>query len=399
MVDFSLTEDQTMMRDMAREFARDEIRPLAERYYQHGKDVPREELEKLSAKANALRLLDFYMPEEYGGLGITDHVLHVMIAEELAWGDAGVAVDLMASGLCAAGIYHMATDEQKKKYISRFCNPENREIAPRRACFCLTEPNAGSAVSQMSTTATPRDGGWVLNGTKQFITNGGLSELYLVVAQTNPAANAPMEKALGLAGFLVEAGTKGLSVGKEYEKWGVRASNTTEVVLQDVWIPKENKLGSDDPGGMMKVYSTLETTRIGVGACAVGIARAAFEAALKFSKERVQKKPIIEFQAISHKLADMEVKIQAARLLVLKAAWMAGANAAMNRGEGSQAKLYAGDIAVEVCTEAVQIHGGYGFVKEYPVGRWLNDAVIFKIWEGTAEIQRNTIARYLRDLS
>lgn len=398
MVDFALTEDQQMMRDMAHDFAASEIRPLATRYYHDGHDIPREELEQLAAKANALRLLDFYMPAEFGGLGLSDTVLHCLIAEELSWGDAGVAVDLMASGLCAAGIYHMATPEQQKRFIPRFCNPENSAKPAVRACFCLSEPNAGSAVSQIATTAVKKGDGWVLNGTKQFITNGGLAEIYLVVAQTNPKATAPMEKALGLAGFVIERGTAGLSVGKEYEKWGVRASNTTEVVMADAYVPDDNKLGTSDPGGMIKVYSTLEATRIGVGATAVGIARAAFEAALQFAKGRVQKRPIIEFQAISHKLADMEVKIQAARLLVQKAAWMASNKLTMGRGEGSQAKLYAGDIAVEVCTEAVQIHGGYGFVKEYPVGRWLNDAVIFKIWEGTAEIQRNTIARYLRDL-
>ncbi len=398
MVDFALTEDQQMMRDMAHEFAANEMRPLADKYAHDGKDVPREELTRIAAKANALRLLDFFMPEEFGGLGITDPMLHILIAEELCWGDAGMAVDMMASSLSAAGMYHMGTKEQQKRFIPMFTNPENKEEPPRRACFCLTEPNAGSAVSQMATTAVADGDDYVLNGTKCFITNGGLSDIYLVVAQTNPGAKSPMDKALGLAGFVVERGTKGLSVGKEYEKWGVRASNTTEVILQDVRVPRSNRLGSDEPGGMMKVYNTLEQTRVGVGACAVGIARAAFEASLKFAKERVQKKPIIEFQAISHKLADMEVKIQAARLLVLKAAWMIGTNQPMNRGEGSQAKLYAGDIAVEVCTEAVQIHGGYGFIKEYPVGRWLNDAVIFKIWEGTAEIQRNTIARFLSQL-
>jgi acyl-CoA dehydrogenase len=246
------------------------------------------------------------------------------------------------------------------------------------------------------TTTARRDGDhWVLNGVKQFITNGGIADTYVVIAQTNPGAPSTAERVQGLAGFIVEKGAKGLKPGSDYVKWGVLATNTTEVHLEDVRVPAENKLGSDTTGGMMGVVATLESSRVMVASAALGIARAAHETALAYAKTRVQKKPIIEFQAIGHKLADMETQISAARGLVWKAAWMATNNVPFTKGEGSQAKLYCGDLSVQCCLEAIQIHGGYGFMKEYDVGRWLMDAIIFKIWEGTAEIQRNTIVRYL----
>jgi acyl-CoA dehydrogenase len=246
------------------------------------------------------------------------------------------------------------------------------------------------------TTSAKRDGkDWVLNGTKQFITNGGRADLYVVIAQTNPGAQSTAERVQGLAGFIVEKGTKGLRPGNDYLKWGVLASNTTEVVLEDVRVPAGNRLGDENRGGMMGVISTLEATRVWVGAGALGIARAAFETALAYAKTRVQKKPIIEFQAVGHKIADMETHIQAARMLAWKAAWMATNDVPFTRGEGSQAKYYCGEVAVQTCLDAIQVHGGYGFMKEYDVGRWLLDAIVYRIWEGTAEIQKNAIVRYL----
>jgi len=398
MVDFGLNEEQKMMQQMAHDFARTEIRTLCDTYYHKGQRIPDEERDAVLRKANQLRLLDYYVPSEYGGLGVTDVVTSALIAEELSWGDAGMMVHLAISGLAMKALACMATEEQRQRWLPRFCNPNNEDKMPATGAFCLTEPNAGSAVTSMSTSAKKVPGGYVLNGTKMFITNGGLADVFVVVAQTKPDAEGTAERAAGLAGFVVEKGAKGLSSGPDMLKWGVLASNTTEVVFDNVQIPEANRLGTGEDGGMMGVYATLEGSRVLVGAAALGIARAAFEAALAYAKTRVQKKPIIEFQAIGHKLADMETKIQAARGLVMKAAWMATQNMPMTRGEGSQCKYYCGEVAVEACLDAIQIHGGYGFMKEYNVGRWLNDAYIFRIWEGTAEIQKNTIVRFLSQL-
>jgi alkylation response protein AidB-like acyl-CoA dehydrogenase len=396
MVDFALNEEQKMMRDMARDFAKSEIRPLCDQYYRRGEKIPKEASDEILRKANGLRLIDYYFPAELGGLGIHDVLITCLIAEELSWGDAGMAVHISASGLTAKAIEAMGTPEQKKRWLTPFCNPSNEPKMPHIGAFGLTEPGAGSNVSGMSTSAK-RDGkDWILNGTKQFITNGGIADVYVIVAQTNPNAQSGAERAAGLAGFMVEKGTKGLKPGSDYLKWGVLASNTTEVVLEDVRVPAENKLGGDGVGGIAGVVATLEGSRVMVGAGALGIARAAFETALAYAKTRVQKKPIIEFQAVGHKLADMETMLQAARAITWKAAWMATSGTPFTRGEGSQAKYMAGEVAVQACLDALQIHGGYGFMKEYDIGRWLMDAVIYRIWEGTAEIQKNTILRYLQ---
>jgi acyl-CoA dehydrogenase len=395
MVDFALNEEQKMMADMARDFARTEIRPLADKFYRKGEKIPHAELDEVLKKANGLRLIDYYFPSDYGGLGITDKLITCLMVEELCWGDAGIAIHIVASGLCAKAIEAMGTPEQNKKWLAAFCNPNNDPKMPHIGAFCLTEPGAGSNVTGMTTTARKDGDSWVLNGVKQFITNGGIADTYVVIAQTNPGAQSTAERVQGLAGFIVQKGAKGLKPGSDYIKWGVLATNTTEVHLEEVRVPLENKLGSDSTGGMMGVVATLEASRVMVASAALGIARAAHETALAYAKTRVQKKPIIEFQAIGHKLADMETQISAARGLVWKAAWMASNNVPFTRGEGSQAKLYCGDLSVQCCLEAIQIHGGYGFMKEYDVGRWLMDAIIFKIWEGTAEIQRNTIVRYL----
>jgi acyl-CoA dehydrogenase len=395
MVDFALNEEQRMMQDMARDFARTEIRPLADKYYRKGEKIPPDELDAVLTKANALRLVDYYFPSEIGGLGIEDKLITCLIAEELHWGDAGIAVHLSASGLAAKAVQAMGTPEQARRWLTPFCNPENAPKTPYVGAFCLTEPGAGSHVTALATTARKDGSDWVLNGNKQFITNGGRADLYVVVAQTNPGAQTTAERVQGLAGFVVEKGARGLKPGPDYIKWGVLASNTTEVLLEDVRVPAENRLGSDTQGGMMGVVATLEATRVMVGAGALGIARAAFETALAYAKTRVQKRPIIEFQAVGHKLADLETEIQAARGLVWKAAWMATHGVPFTRGEGSQAKYKCGELAVQACLDAIQIHGGYGFMKEYDVGRWLLDAVVYRIWEGTAEIQKNTIVRYL----
>ncbi|MBI4563266.1 MAG: acyl-CoA dehydrogenase family protein [Planctomycetes bacterium] len=400
-MDFGLTEEQRIMLDTARDFSRSEIRPLANQHYHQDQRIPAAALDEVIKKANQLRLLDYYFPESFGGLGIEDRTIACLITEELAWGDAGIAVHLMASGLTAKAIDAMGTEDQKRQWLAGFTNPDNQPVLPKVGAFCLTEPGSGSHVLGLSTSALREGDHWVLNGTKMFITNGGRADLYIVVAQTDPKAESTPERAAGLGAFVVEKGTKGLSSSSDMKKWGVLASNTTEVVLENVRIPVENRLGGPDGlqgGGMAGVYETLEVTRVGVAASALGIARAAFDEALAYAKQRVQKKPIIHFQAVSHMLADMETEIQAARLLTWKAAWMAEKKVPFERGEGSQAKYYASEIAVRACLKAIQIHGGYGFMKEYNVGRWLNDAIVYRIWEGTSEIQKNTIARYLSNV-
>lgn len=399
MVDLALSEEQRLMRDTAREFAARRIRPLADEHYRHDRRIPREALDEIVREANQMRLLDFFFPAEVGGLGITDHLITCLVTEELAWGDAGVMVHLLASSLCAKAIQTMGTPEQARRWLAGFTNPNNERTIPKIGAFCLTEPGAGSNVTAIATTAVRDGGDYVLNGTKQFITNGSRADVYVVVAQTEPSARTAAERAAGLAGFIVEKGTPGLRAGEDYKKWGVLASDTTEVVLENVRVPAEHRLGAPGVPGMLGVYGTLEATRVGVGAGAVGIARAAHECALAYARARVQKKPIIEFQAVGHRLADAEAEIQAARLLVWKAAWMASRGIPMERAEGSQAKLFAGDVAVRTCLDAIQIHGGYGFMKEYPPGRWLMDAIVFRIWEGTSEIQRNTIVRALQQAS
>lgn len=402
MPDFNLSEEQLMMKNLARDFAKNEIRPLANKYYREDKKIPKEELDDVIKKANQLRLLDFYYPEEYGGLGITDRLLTAIITEELSWGDAGIYVHISASSLAAKALSTMGSKEQRKLWLPRFTNPNNEAKIPGIAAFCLTEPDAGSNVLGMTTFAKRVGDDWVLNGRKTFITNGGRAEVYIVVAQTNPNAETTAERAMGLAGFLVEKGMPGLSHSSDFKKWGVLASNTTEVIFDNVKIPGSYRLGGSDGSGgegIGSVYATLESTRVGVAASALGIGRAAYEAAVTYAKQRVQKKPIIEYQAISHKLAEMETELNAARLLTWYAGWKANTGQPMDHGEGSQAKYYASEVAVQTCLKAIQIHGGYGFMKEYDVGRWLNDAVIFRIWEGTTEVQKNTIARYISDLN
>lgn len=402
MVDFRLTDEQRMMQEMVHKFAAERMRPLADKYYRHGEYIPEEELDELIKEANQLRLLDYYFPEDVGGVGLTDRITGCLIGEELAWGDAGIGVHLMASGLAAAAMRSMGSPEQWRELAAGFTNPNDEAVIPQIAAFCMTEPEAGSHVLALKTTATREGDDWVLRGTKTFITNGGRADVYVVIAQTNPNAANTMERATGLAAFIVRKGAAGLTTSPDFKKWGVLASNTTEVVLDNVRIPVEDRLGGADGlqgGGMAGIYATLEATRVGVAASALGIARAAYEEALAYSQQRVQKKPIIQYQAIGHKLADMEVEISSARLLTWRAAWMDNENVIMSRGEGSQAKYKAGETAVQVCLDAIQIHGGYGFMKEYNVGRWLNDALIYRIWEGTSEVQKNTIARYLGNVS
>ena len=289
-----------------------------------------------------------------------------------------------------AAIVAMGTEAQKERYIGMLADPETLRLG----AMGLTEPNSGSDALALETTASKVDGGWVLNGTKQFCTNGGIADLQVVFATTDrslgPAA---------IAGFVVEKGNPGMRQGRKEKKMGVRASHTAQVILEDCFVPEEARLGIEADGtetgpGAVGALRTLEATRPQVAAGALGIARAAFEFARDYSLERhAFGKPIARHEAIAFKLADMATEIDAARLLIWRAGWMIAQGIPLARGEGSMAKLYAGDRAMRVTTEAVQVLAGYGYIKEYPVERFMRDAKIYQIWEGTSEIQRLVISR------
>lgn len=382
MVEFALTEEQKAFQRLAHEFAEKEIRPVAAEY-----DESEEFPWDIVKKAAKMGLTSFYFPEKYGGGGVEDRITEFIVAEELAWGCAGIATCILGTGLAAAGIMALGTEEQKEKWIPMFCDEDDVKIG----AMALTEPEAGSDVSNLQTMAVKDGDEYVLNGTKCFITNGGIADVHVIFATTDPNLGWG-----GLAAFVVPKDTPGLSMGKKEKKLGVRASHTAEVILQDCRIPAENRLGGEGAIAALGALKMLEYTRPGVGAQAVGIARAALEYATEYAKTRIQfKKPIIAHQGVGFKLADMATKVDAARLLCWRAGWMVNAEVPFTRGEGSMAKLYAGDVAVEVCIDAIQILGGYGYMKEYPVEKWLRDAKIFQIWEGTAEIQRLVIARAL----
>jgi len=377
-VDFDLTEEQRLLQKTARDFAQREMRPVALEYDKKG-EVPWD----IIKKAHALGLDTAFIPEPYGGGGIGSTLTHVIVMEELNWGCAGMATGLIGAGLAYLPIIHMGTEDQKKRFLTRFTGPE-----ARLGALCLTEPDAGSDVANISTTAVKKGDEWVLNGVKRFITNGGIADLHVVFAT--------IDKSLGYFGiraFVVEHGTPGLKMGKVEDKMGVRASHTAEVILDECRIPVDNMLGSDQGSAFYGAMKTLEASRPLVAAGAVGIARAAYEYALDYARKRKAfGSPIAKKQAIAFMLADMTTKIEAARLLVWRAAWMLDQGMPMNK-EASIAKLLAADMAMEVTTDAVQILGGAGYMKDEPVEKWMRDAKIFQIWEGTSQIQRLVISR------
>jgi alkylation response protein AidB-like acyl-CoA dehydrogenase len=327
-------------------------------------------------------------------------------AEELFWGDAGIGLAIFGSGLAAAGIVANGTNEQIVEWVPQcYGTADNVQLG----AFCVSEADAGSDVSSLRTRAVYDEATdeWVLDGTKSWITNGGIADVHVVVATVDPEL-----RSRGQASFVVPPGTAGLSMGQKYKKHGIRASHTAEVVLDDVRVPGRCLLGGKEKldaklararetahtGQKQPAMSTFEATRPTVGAQAVGIARAAYEFALDYAKERKTfGKVIATHQAVGFKLADMAMEIDAARLLVWRAAWLAR-NGGLRRGEGSMSKLKAGEVAVKVTEDAIQILGGYGYTREYPVERWHRDAKIYTIFEGTSEIQRLVIARAITGL-
>jgi alkylation response protein AidB-like acyl-CoA dehydrogenase len=322
--------------------------------------------------------------------------------EELAWGDAGIALAIVGTTLGVIGITANGTPEQVMEWVPRCFRKENDKVA--LAAFCVSEPDAGSDVSSLRTRAVYDEATdeWVLNGTKTWITNGGIADVHVVVASVDPALGSR-----GQASFVVPPGTKGLAQGQKFKKMGIRASHTAEVVLDDVRVPARCLLGGKDklderlarvregqPARSQAAMATFEASRPAVGAQAIGIARAAYEFALDYAKQRRQfGRAIIENQSIAFMLADMKTELDAARLLVWRAAWMAKAGKTFENGEGSMSKLKAGRTAVWITERAIQILGGYGYVRENPVERWHRDAKIFDIFEGTEQIQQLVISR------
>jgi alkylation response protein AidB-like acyl-CoA dehydrogenase len=378
-MDFKVNPEQEMMVKIVRDLAEKEIAPRAEEVDLKG-EFPWENIKAM----NELGLLGLTTPEEYGG-SLVDSVTYMAVIEEISKACAATgAIMAIHSSAGVMGIVNYGTEKQKQKYLPRLA--EEGKIA----AFALTEPGAGSDASSVKTTAVLDGDEYVLNGTKCFISNGGVADVYTVFAMTDRSKGVK-----GISAFIVEHGTPGFSYGKIENKMGIRGSATSELIFDNCRIPKENLLGNEGEGFKIAMQ-VLDGARIGVGAQAVGIAQAAYEAALQYSKEREQfGKPIFAFQAISFMLADMAIQIEAARLMVHKAAWLKDAGLPYGK-EAAMAKTIASDMAQKVTADAVQIMGGYGYSKEYPVERYMRDAKITQIYEGTNQILRVVIANYLK---
>ena len=373
---FDLTEEHLMIRDAARDFAQNELLPeVIER--DENQKFPSEQVKKMAE----LGFMGMMVSPDYGGGGM-DTVSYVLAMEEISKVDASAAVIMSVNNsLVCWGLETYGSQEQKDKYLRRLATGEII------GAFCLSEPEAGSDATSQQTTAIEKDDYYLLNGTKNWITNGNSASIYLVIAQTDPSLGHK-----GINAFIVEKETDGVIVGKKEDKLGIRGSDTHSIMFNDVQVPKENRIG-DDGFGFSFAMKTLSGGRIGIAAQALGIASGAYELALEYSKQRKAfGKEISRHQAIAFKLADMATEIDAARLLCLRAAWLKDNGMNYDR-EGAMAKVFASETAMKTTTEAVQVHGGYGFVKEYHVERLMRDAKITQIYEGTSEIQRIVISR------
>ncbi|AZC26718.1 acyl-CoA dehydrogenase family protein [Pseudomonas sessilinigenes] len=379
MHDIELTEEQVMIRDMARDFARGEIAPHAQAWEKAGWID-----DALVRKMGELGLLGMVVPEQWGG-SYLDYVAYALAVEEIAAGDGATGALMSIHNSVGCGpILNYGSEEQKQAWLPRLASGE------AIGCFCLTEPQAGSEAHNLKTRAELRDGQWVINGAKQFVSNGKRAQLAIVFAVTDPELGKK-----GLSAFLVPTDTPGFIVDRTEHKMGIRASDTCAVTLNQCSVPAANLLGERGKG-LAIALSNLEGGRIGIAAQALGIARAAFEASLAYARDRVQfGKPIIEHQSIANLLADMHTRINAARLLILHAARLRSAGQPC-LSEASQAKLFASEMAEKACSSAMQIHGGYGYLEDYPVERYYRDARITQIYEGSSEIQRMLIARELK---
>lgn len=375
---FKLTEEHEMIRKMVRDFALNEVAPTA---------AERDEEERFDRgifnKMAELGLMGIPWPEQYGGIG-SDYLAYCIAVEELSRVDASVGVTLSAhTSLGGWPLYKFGSEEQKQKYLRPMAQGE------KIGAYGLTEPGSGSDAGGMRTTAKLVGDEYILNGSKIFITNGGVADTYVVFALTDPES-----KQKGTSAFIVEKDFPGFSIGKKEKKLGIRSSPTTEIIFEECRVPKANLLGQEGDGFKIAMM-TLDGGRNGIAAQAVGIAQGALDAAVDYAKERVQfGKPIAAQQGIGFKLAEMATNIEAARLLTYQAAWLESAGLPYGK-ESAMSKLFAGDTAMKVTTEAVQVFGGYGYTKDYPVERFMRDAKITQIYEGTQEIQKLVISRML----
>ncbi|HLD36128.1 MAG TPA: acyl-CoA dehydrogenase [Planctomycetota bacterium] len=377
-MDFRLTEEQKMLQQTIREFAESEIKPLAAESDHSGK-FPIETIKKLAE----LGFMGIPFPEKYGGAGL-DYLSYAIAVEEISTACASTGVIVSAhTSLCCDPIYSAGTEEQKQKFLTPLAK------GVKIGCLGLTEPSAGSDAANIKTSAVADGNNWIINGSKLFITNGAQADIAVITAFTDKNQGHK-----GISTFIVEKGTPGFKVGKVEEKLGIKASSTSELIFEDCRIPKENLLGPLG-NGFKIALQTLDGGRIGIAAQAVGIARAALEASVKYSKERTQfNQPISNFQAIQWMLADMATQIDAARLLTMRAASLKDAKERFSQ-QSAMAKLFASEAATYAAHKAIQIYGGYGYTKDYPVERFYRDARITEIYEGTSEIQRLVIASNL----
>ena len=377
-MNLQLTEEQQLLQRSVREFAEAEVKPLAKEIDETGR-FPHETLKK----AAELGLTAIAVPEEYGGAGM-DHICYEIVIEEISrlCASTGVILSVQNSLYCDP-VQHFGTEEQKKKFLTPFARGE------KIGCYALTEPQAGSNAAALATKAVRKGDHYVVNGTKAWITNGGAADAAIVYVNTQPEAR---EK--GITALIVEKGTPGFAVGKEEKKLGINATACTELSFTDCEVPVENRIGNEGEGYKIAL-ATLDGGRIGIAAQATGIAQGAFEAALSYAQQRQAfGHPIADFQAIQFMLADMATEIDAARLLARRAAWKQDSGARFTM-EASIAKLFASEMASRVAHRAIQIHGGYGYSREYPVERAYRDARITEIYEGTSEIQRLVIASWV----
>ena len=374
-VSFALTDEQKALRDLAHDFAEKEIRPRAADYDEH-QTHPADVI----AKAHEVGLMNLHIPPEYGGPGLGCFE-GVLVGEELCWGCSGMGTAISVNGLGAGPVLVAGTDEQKREWLTPLLEE------PILCSFCLSEPNAGSDVSAIQTTAVRHGDEYVLNGSKMFISNAGHAAWYTVFASTDRERGHR-----GLTAFVIPRDAEGVVIEKHLDKLGQSSTDTSAVAFQDVRVPVANRLGEEGQG--FKIAMTvLDFTRPGTACGAVGVARAAFEHACEYSKTRVQfGQPIAMNQGVNFMIADMATKIEAARLLTWQAAWLVdqGKRATL---QSSHAKRFSADICMEVTTDAVQIFGGYGYIKEYPVEKLMRDAKLYQIYEGTSQIQRLVIAR------